>query len=307
MRMFFLLVVCIVAMVSPRGHSQCVNAMGWSLPGVNGDVYAMAKLPNGDLVVGGWFTSAGGVAVSNIALWNGNLSPVTTGWSAMGGGMDREVTALTVLPNGDLVAGGGMFRTAGGVSVYAIAKWDGSSWSPLGEMFAGNVFIAALAVLPNGDLIAAGAFNFNGMNFIARWDGTSWSRLGTGMDNWVHALAVLPNGDLIAAGDFHSPANRIARWNGTTWTALGEGFTCCGAVRSLAVLPNGDLVAAGDFRFAGDTPVNGIARWNGASWSAMGTGINGYVNALAVLPNGDLIAGGWFTTAGGVPANRIAR
>src|ERR1041384_6275755 len=43
-------------------------ALGGSAPVVN----ALAVLPNGDLVAGGQFTSAGGVAASNVARWNGS-------------------------------------------------------------------------------------------------------------------------------------------------------------------------------------------------------------------------------------------
>jgi hypothetical protein len=64
-------------------------------------------LPNGDLVAGGSFTTAGGVAANRIARWKGGT------WSALGSGMNDSVHALAVLPNGDVVAGGD-FSTAGG-------------------------------------------------------------------------------------------------------------------------------------------------------------------------------------------------
>src|SRR4030095_8157977 len=69
--------------------------------GMNGSfVYALATLPNGDLVAGGHLTTAGGVSANYIARWNG------TSWSALGSGTNGNVYALTTLPNGDLVAGG---------------------------------------------------------------------------------------------------------------------------------------------------------------------------------------------------------
>src|SRR5687767_11535222 len=49
--------------------------------GTSGNVVALAALPNGDLVAGGEFTSAGGAVVNFIASWNG------IGWSALGTGM----------------------------------------------------------------------------------------------------------------------------------------------------------------------------------------------------------------------------
>jgi hypothetical protein len=116
-------------------------------------VNALVMLPNGDLVAGGQFTTAGGVSVNHIARWDG------TSWSALGTGMSGFVYALTTLPNGDAVAVGS-FTTAGGVSANHIARWDGTSWSALGAGL-GN-WAGALAKMPNGDLVAAGQFTTAG-------------------------------------------------------------------------------------------------------------------------------------------------
>ncbi|HEU4419518.1 MAG TPA: hypothetical protein VFT55_11310, partial [Planctomycetota bacterium] len=281
--------------------------------GGNNTVWALTTLPNGDLVAGGVFTTAGGVSVNHIARWNG------TSWSGLGSGMSGPVLALTTLPNGDLVAGG-IFATAGGVSAYNIARWDGTSWSALGSgLGAGGAhFVRALAVLPNGDLVAGGFFPTAGgvsASNIAHWNGTSWSALGSGISGTappspsVIALTALPNGDLVAGGRFTTAggvsANNIARWNGTSWSALGSGMTVTwpyggATVDALTTLPNGDLVAGGCFTTAGGVSADRIARWNGTSWSALSSGMNSYVSALTTLPNGDLVAGGNFTPAGGV-------
>ncbi len=92
------------------------NGTTWSALGTgintetsgNLDVFALAVLPNGDLVAAGDFSSAGGTPANRIARWNG------TSWSAMGSGLSAVVRALAVLPNGDLAVGGD-FTTAGGV------------------------------------------------------------------------------------------------------------------------------------------------------------------------------------------------
>ena len=62
-----------------------------------GSVYAIAVLPNGDIVAGGNFFAAGGVPMNRIARWNGQS------WLPLGAGVDGSVSALAVLPNGDLV------------------------------------------------------------------------------------------------------------------------------------------------------------------------------------------------------------
>jgi hypothetical protein len=78
-------------------------------------VGALTTLPNGDVVAGGYFTTAGGVAANNIARWNG------TSWSPLGTGLIGgvpDVGALTTLPNGDLAAGGYFTAAGGSVSAY---------------------------------------------------------------------------------------------------------------------------------------------------------------------------------------------
>jgi trimeric autotransporter adhesin len=285
---------------------------GFPRPFFNSYVSAFATLPNGDIIAAGNFTTAGGIPASRIAQRNG------TAWFALGSGMSGvpapAIYALTVLPNGDVVAGGG-FQFAGGVNASRIARWNGTSWAALGTGTSSDV--RALATLPNGDLVAGGGFTTAGgvsANYVARWNGTTWSGLGTGMSGGgipvVNALTVLHNGDVVAAGGFLNAGgvtvNRVARWDGNAWHALGSGLN--DSVSALVTLPNGDLVAGGNFTSAGGGPAHSIARWNGATWSPLGTGMpGGIVFALATLPNGNLVAGGEFATAGGVTVNRIAR
>jgi hypothetical protein len=86
----------------------------------------------GTLYAGGDFTTAGGVAATNIAQWNGSS------WSALGSGMNTYgyVNALAV--SGSTLYAGGCFTTAGGVAATNIAQWNGSSWSALGSGMGGG-------------------------------------------------------------------------------------------------------------------------------------------------------------------------
>lgn len=306
------------------------NGSAWSPLGagigitLTDGVLALAVQPNGDLVAGGTFTSAGGAPALYLASWNG------TTWSPPGFGLGGSVSALVTLPNGDLVAAGN-FVTAGGAPANRIARWNGSTWAALGTGLtgAGNPTVSALAVLPNGDLVAGGTFTIAGgvpVSCIARWDGTAWHALGSGMAiavpylPQVNALTALPNGDLVAGGSFTTAggvsADNIARWDGSAWFALGAGTGAAGSgagmVTALATLPNGDLVAGGLFDTAGGVSASRIARWDGVGWAAFGAGLAypssiAAVYAFATLPSGDLVAGGRFSSAGGVPTSNIAR
>jgi hypothetical protein len=309
------------------------NGTNWSAVGTGMDapVHALAVLPSGDVVAGGYFkvTGIGGHPLPYLAIWNGvEWSTLGTAPPTTGNDHGPPVGALLTLPNGDLIAGGN-FTSVGGIAALTVARWDGSSWSPLG--MAMNEIVNAVASLPNGDLVVGGFFTAaHGGDLatggIARWDGTSWWPFGSGTAGGVESLAVSPSGTLYAGGYFSSisgvHAASIARWDGTGWSPVGAGLSdtyntvCCTEVDAIAILPNGNLVAAGGFNLAGGMAANGIAQWDGSSWSSLGLGLQSTYNgstysqpgfALAVLPDGDLIVGGQFTMAGSVAASGIAR
>ena len=73
-----------------------------------------------------------------------------------------------LVPDGNLYAGGG-FSTAGGVSTSCIAKWNGTTWSPLGSGLSNQCRTIALN---NCDLYAGGDFTTAGgvsANYIASY------------------------------------------------------------------------------------------------------------------------------------------
>ncbi|MBL9120460.1 MAG: Ig-like domain-containing protein [Phycisphaerae bacterium] len=323
-----------------------------STNGLNGFVLSLAVLDDGSsggpaLYAGGDFAAAGGVTANRIAKWDGaSWSPLGTGAA---NGVNNRVWGLTVFDDGSgggpALYAGGDFAAAGGVSANGIAKWDGTSWSPLATgVFGAGQSVRALTVFDDGSgggpaLYAAGSFTTAGgvaANAIAKWDGTSWSPLGAGSANGVNlditTLTVLGDGTgggpaLYVGGNFTTAggglANRIAEWDGTSWSPLhsaaADGLN--GDVYSLAVFDDGEgggpaLYVGGDFTTAGGVAANRIAKWDGISWSPLGTGasngLSGSVSALSVFDDGlgggpALYAGGFFVTAGGVPASRIAK
>ncbi len=254
------------------------------------------------LVVGGLFTSGGGVPAANIAAWNGEH------WTPFGSGMNGAVRALTVY-NGELIAAGS-FSMAGGAPANRIARWDGESWQPLGAGLS-FVEVRALAVF-QGDLYAAGVVG-QPTGRLARWNGSSWQIVDGVHNGAIQALAVYNDG-LIVAGLFNtqdpppftSVADSIARWDGSSWQALGTGMLFQ-RIDALAVF-DGDLIAGGAFTNAGGVPANHVARWDGTSWHSLGSGVDGVVLSLtAYSGSGELIAGGEFTTASSTAVNHTAR
>ena len=86
-------------------------------------VFCFTEL-NGDLIVGGRFTVAGGQPADRVASWNGTVL------AAVGSGVNNQVDALAVL-NGKLLAAGN-FNYAGTTPAILIAQWDGVAWSDMG-------------------------------------------------------------------------------------------------------------------------------------------------------------------------------
>lgn len=321
--------------LSSRAEAQCPDwRSGFHLGGTDGDIFSLAVFDDGSgsaLYAGGRFSTVGTVGAQNIARWDGSA------WSSVGSGMtgggagSTIVSALCVFDDGSGPAlyAGGRFTTAGGVPAVNLAKWDGSTWSPVGGGTNSNVH--ALTVHDDGSgpaLYAGGSFDAAGgipANRIARWDGSDWSSLGAGIGSEdvyesVSALCVFDEGSgprLFASGSFTlaggAAANNIARWSGTAWSSLGSGTNAL--VGAMCVFDGGsgpELHVGGAFTTAGGIAASQIARWNGSTWSPLGSGMGstGAVSTLSVFDDGlgpALHAGGTFTTAGGAQANRIAK
>lgn len=280
------------------------SALGGGNTGANvyTRVHSLAVSPTGDLVAGGFFATAGGLAIPNIARWDGSA------WSALGAGVPTvSVHALLSRPNGDLVAGG-FFAIAGGVGVANIARWDGVAWSALGDGSAPSYEVRALQAMPDGSIVAGGGFEAVGTLEafrIARWDGVAWSAIGGSREfaarGAIQAIAGQPNGDLVVGGRFF-----VSRWNGTAWTHLPTNFYGFDGVEAVAVLANGDIVAGGDIVSSSGPAFWGLAHWDGSTWSALGNLTDVHVHAMATLSNGDLVVGGDLTTYPAL-ANGVAR
>jgi len=302
------------------------DGSGWSPLGLGisttlglerASVRALAVFDDGlgpKLIVGGRFSTAGGVLRRWIAAWDG------ASWSSLGTGTDEDVQALAVFDdgNGPALYAGGHFTTAGGLPASRIARWNGTSWSALGAGVDGPVSALAVfddgtgpALYVGGDYASAGGISSR----FARWNGQGWEDVGD--VRRVLALAVHDDGHgpaLFVGGSFVQaaglPARGIVRWDGTTWSALGSGVGTGGSVRSLAVFDPGlgrVLVAGGRFTTVGGVSAGNVATWDGASWAPLGGGVGGGlagqdvgVDALAVFDDGDgpsLVVAGSFPSA----------
>ena len=243
------------------------------------------------------------------------------------GGGDGMVAAITQFDDGrgPAVYVGGSFHQAGGVDAVGIARWNGVTWSAVGDGLDPRSFdrLAALAVFDDGrgpKLFAGGRFAALGgepMSNVACWDGVRWASAAGGVGSFdpenlglVAALAVHDDGTgpaLYVGGRFEragaGAAANIARWDGVNWSSVGNGLN--GTVKCLIEFDSGagpELYAGGDFY----EPISGawqhLAKWNGQAWSFV-PGLNGTPFNLVVYDDGfgaALYATGQFQTGAGL-------
>lgn len=191
-------------------------------------------------------------------------------WDGFGSpGVSDRVNAMAVYDGALIVTG--EFEFASGLRVNRIARWDGTSWSSLGEGINGT---GRCLHVHDEKLIVGGYFNRAGGNearYIAQWDGVSWSAVGSGF-NWAVFALTTYDGDLIAGGEFVDAGgvtvNRIARWDGSGWLPFGSGAN--DIVTALGQY-GGDLIVGGWFDQIDGLPISRVARWNGSVWSPMGS------------------------------------
>ena len=336
------------ALGGPAAHAQPERtAQTQAIPAadlLNADgTLDLSGMPEGSLDLTGWtvsidpqrgpvFARGDKIRGDSSAGTSMNVPAVTGNWSALGFGVSFRVYDVAV--SGSNVYVGGFFQqfcgntacNSGNTTVNGIARWDGSSWSALGNGLQGEV--DALAV--NGSILYAGGWftevcgnaacdiGNTPANHIAQWNGSSWSSLGNGVNNPVKAL-LMSGSDLYVGGLFQqicgdaacstgATVNNIARWNGSSWSALGNGVDA--EVDALAV-SGGRIYVGGWFINVcgnaacdtGNTIVHSIARWNGSSWSALGNGVNNPVEAVAIIGSSVYIGGLFQQSCGNAACN----
>ncbi len=251
-----------------------------------------------DLIIGGYFWTAGSITASNIVRWDGtNWYPLGNGTSAPLGSQPY-VKAVAVSETNVYAAG--TFTYIDGMPADYIAKWDGTSWSALPSSLGDDVY----ALMFLGDnLFVGGSFPY-----LKKWTGTNWET-EFGVNNSIHAFCLDGNNLYVGGAFTTSPPNRIGVWDGTNWLKLGQGITNGlnnGAAASIVKHEN-SIYVGGLFTVAGGfLPVQNIVRWDGTNWSTLGSGLNGGVKAL-IWNGDDLYVGGDFTRAGGKASYHIAR
>ncbi|MDQ3190654.1 MAG: T9SS type A sorting domain-containing protein [Bacteroidota bacterium] len=291
--------------------------------GFNGNVESVAIQSDGNIIIGGAFTSFNGTTTNRIARLdiNGILDPTFI----TGTGFSNIVTSVVIQNDGKIIVGGG-FTSFNSTSRNCIARLNtngslDNTFNP-GTGFTGIVF--STAIQSDGKIITGGAFSsFNGTIIygIVRLDtdgslDTSFNP-GSGFNNHVISTAIQSDGKIITGGKFTSyngtTINRIARLNidGTLDTSFDTGSGCNDHVYTIAVQSDGKIIIGGGFQFFNVDYRNRIARLstNGTLDPSFitGTGFSHPASSISIQSDEKIIAGGSFASYNGTLRNRIAR
>jgi hypothetical protein len=268
-----------------------------------------------DVFVAGNFTTGLGIA-----------RRVADGWDVLGlaNRDDSEPVRINALAHdGTSLFAAGNFTSVNGVAASGIARWDGSTWHPLGSGitvtapdFRNSLFEVRDLALVGKDLYAGGLFRESGgiATFnLSRWTGSAWTKVsgplfsehldGVGgqrgqfdFGEWVDSLAVL--GDtLFVAGSYQFPGSNVGAWRNNQATENFSGGVQAstfdrGFARRVRVA-NGKAYFEGDFtragRFFQNLQVQGFAAWTGTEWER-GPTVFPFFGARDFALNGDRIA-----------------
>lgn len=284
---FSAIVLAILALIAPSNAQQCEPR--WygrsGIPGVDGTVSAMVRLPDGELIVGGDFQIAGSVRAINLARYrptSDEFIPIPA--------PNGPIRAMTLLPGGDVVLGGD-FTYYQSLECSHIARVNPVTgvFAPLASGVDGAV--NAQLALSDGSVLVAGEFQIAGgltSPHIAIYhpDSNTWEALGSGTNDVVHTMAFDGDGSVLIGGDFtmigESPCNFLARYRIGSGALVPFGVAPPNHVRELVVRQDSSIVTGA---YSGASMYSPLTN----QWSSVPSLNPAAVSALLALPDGGLL------------------
>jgi uncharacterized delta-60 repeat protein len=245
--------------------------------GFDETVYDMVLLPNGKIIVVGYFTAFNGISRNRIIGLNAD-GTFDASFNA-GSGFNSFATSIKIQSTGKLIVAG-YFSVYNGVSRSAIIRLntDGSvdeSFSSSTSLFNNGIELHSLDFQPDGKIIVAGTFTeVNGVtrNRIARLnvDGTLDTSFdpGTGLNDMCIAVKVCPDGKIFAGGvftNFNGTAiNRLVRLNsnGTIDNTFNIGAGFNDLIWDIEIDSNNKILVSGRYTLFNNASYNRITSLN---------------------------------------------
>jgi len=261
------------ALVNPDGSLSPVGSPALNLNDTSLLINAIIRLPNGKYMVGGTFTTLGGLTRNRLARLNTDFSVDTT--FDPGAGANGTVNTLAIDSSGRIYVGG-VFSSYGGVAettngparnrlirLNADGSFDDTFLTKL------NNSVTKLTLLPDGTLLVGGSFTANAgatppipASYLVRLgaDGVPLPTFVPNVGSTLNDLAFSPTGDRIYVALPFAPYLRSFLLNGSLDPAFNPSAFVQNAVRRLAVQPDGKILAVGTFTGPSNTAPYHIVR-----------------------------------------------
>lgn len=279
----------------------------------NGPVNVVLAQPDGQLLVGGQFTTWNGQVLGSL----GRLIPDGSRDAAFAPDIVGEVYSVALQPDGKVLAAGAFTQVAG-VAQAGLARLDADGSLDASFMPVVNGPVHVVAAQADGGVLVGG--DFSQVNGVARAnlarlhpDGTLDPAFMPDANGRVLAMLVLADGRIVVGGEFTQiggePRSRVARLHPNGSADASFAADADQPVLAMALQIDGGLVLAGEFTELGGVPRARLARLHadGSVDAAFSTGANQTVRTVSELADGKLILGGDFTQLAGQARNRIAR
>ena len=283
-------------------------------PAADGTVWCLAVQPDGRILLGGDFTTLGGLARSYLGRLNADGS-VDTAFNP--GATPPSVLSLAVQPDGRILVGGN-FTGLGGQYRNRIGRLLPDGTPELSFNPGADGGIQTIVLQPDGKILLGG--------FFATLAGQPRGRIGRLLEDGnldpgfnstangaINTLAVQPDGKILVGGAFTTlagqPRTCLGRLlpDGSLDSSFNPGTD--GNVHCLALQADGRILVGGAFTSLGGQSRSRLGRLHpdGTLDAGFTTGADNGVYSLAIQTDGQVVVGGDFTTLGGVPRSRLGR
>ncbi len=267
-------------------------------------VRAIATQPDGKILVGGFFTSAGGRTRRSVVRINPD-STIDTTFNDPGitDYVFYNVASLAVQLDGKILVGGD-FRSVNGLARRNLIRLNADG--TLDNSFSATVSdtVSSIIVQPDGRILIGGFFNeVEGQtrNRLARLNanGSFDASFNRGSDfPVVFSMVLLPDGKILAPG-----GNGLARFNKNGTLDASFQSPNVSSINSIVLQPDGKIVIGGGFFNVNGNPRRNIARFNDngtLDTTFQDSNIAfGSIADVVVQPDGKILIAGDFTPVSG--------
>ncbi|TPG64577.1 FG-GAP-like repeat-containing protein [Hymenobacter nivis] len=293
--------------------------------GFNEIVLSIVAQANGQVLVGGRFTTYQGVAAGRLVRLNADGTRDNS--FATGAGFNDYVNSVVLQADGKVLVGG-RFTTYQGTPANRLVRLnpDGTRDASFVTGAGFNYPVESVAVQADGRVLAGGtfttyngtpAFNLIRLSATGNPDATFATSAGFST-SFVYSVVVQANGQVLVGGEFRryqgATANGLVRLNADGSRDANFTPSITGDVRCLAVQANGQILAGGNVGYVNQDPAHLIRlNANGSPDASFNNGQGGtqdfsnLVNSVAVQPDGKVLVGGEFDGFRTAAANFLIR